>query len=101
MADRTIVDVTCPGSIANAVVLAVFPFTMYGVRNPRNNGPYPLAIGALDKFGNLLNPRHPLELMPGDSKDLYLPPANTEKIIAVGFTQFTGKTALEYDTPNA
>jgi hypothetical protein len=39
--------------------------------------------------------------MPGDSKDLYLPPANTEKIIAVGFTQFTGKTALEYDTPNA
>ena len=101
MSDRSIIDIPCPGSIANAVVIAVFPATVFGVRNPKNTGSYPLSIGALDRDGKLLNPRHPLELQPGESADRYDPPADTYKIIATGWLNYYGKTILEYDTPNA
>ena len=101
MDDRSTIDLECPGSLNNAVVIAVFPATVFGVGNPKNIGPYPLSIGALDRHGKLLNPRHPLELMPGHSATWYHPPANAYKIIAVGWRNFNGTTTLEYDTPNA
>lgn len=101
MADRSTIDIPCPGSLERAVVVAVFPATVFGVGNPKNVGPFPLSIGALDRNGKLLNPSHPLELQPGESADWYYPPANTHTIIAVGWRQYRGVTTLEYDTPNA
>jgi hypothetical protein len=101
MPDRSTIDIPCPGALENAVVIAVFPATVYGVGNPANIGSYPLSIGALDRSGTLLNPSHPLELMPGESATWYYPPANAYKIIAVGWRNYYGTTTLEYDTPNA
>ena len=101
MAERTSIDLECPGSLSNPTVLAVFPATVFGVGNPANTGPYPLSIGALDRRGKLLNPRHPLALQPGESASWYHPPANAHKIIAAGWSNHFGTTTLEFDLPDA
>jgi hypothetical protein len=101
MADRTTIYLDCPGSLRDATVIAEFPAAVFGVGNPANTGEYPLSIGALDKNGKLLNPRHPLALMPGQSARWYHAPANTFQIVAAGWSNAVGQTSLEFDTPEA
>jgi hypothetical protein len=92
-----------PGSLQNATILLDGPEVPYGLIKLRNTGSYGLAVGALDAYGNLLQPHIYLE--PGDAISSFVPPAHAVKIILVGQKQeddsspISGTAELDYDVP--
>jgi hypothetical protein len=92
-----------PGSLQTATVLLDGPEVPYGLIKLRNTGSYGLAVGALDAYGNLLQPHIYLE--PGDAISSFVPPAHAVQIILVGQKQegddppISGTAELDYDVP--
>jgi hypothetical protein len=92
-----------PGSLQTATVLLDGPEVPYGLTKLRNTGSYGLAVGALDAYGNLLQPHIYLE--PGDALSSFIPPANAVQIVLVGQKQeqgdppISGTAELDYDVP--
>ena len=94
---------TVPGNLSNATILLDGLEVPYGLIKLQNIGEYNLAIGALDKKGNLLEPH--FYLKPGESRAGFRPHANAVKIILVGENEdvigsdIVGVAQLEYDVP--
>jgi hypothetical protein len=99
-----------PGAISNAVMILEGQDAKRGIINLRNVGRYSFAVGALDKYGDLIQPH--IFMAPGEAVSSYVPPADADKIILVGERQELvamkqetdmqpqiGVAILEYDLP--
>jgi|GEM_PF-4550274 len=99
-----------PGSVNNAVTILEGQDAKRGIINLRNVGRYAFAVGALDKYGDLIQPHIFME--PGEAVSSYVPPADANKIILVGerkelvamkqesgVPSQVGVATLEYDLP--
>lgn len=92
-----------PGSIENGVTILEGLDAKSGIIKLRNSGQFPLAVGAVDIYGNLIQPHIFLE--PGEAISSYVPPADAFKIILVGAKQdpylppMNGWAILDYDVP--
>lgn len=99
-----------PGAVSNAVTILEGQDAKRGIINLRNVGRYSLAVGALDNYGDLIQPHVFLE--PGEAVSSYVPSADAGRIILVGQRQElvgqkqdsalpppVGFATLEYDLP--
>jgi hypothetical protein len=106
MVDRTTVLAPLPGSEVNYVVIIRTAWQcQYGVRNPANTGNCPLTLVGLDATGNSIS-QGPgdasgyLDLKPGESNPLFVPPAGSVQVVLMGDASCTSQASLEYDTPS-
>lgn len=107
MALRETVNIPCPGSSSNFVIVVNTPNkTQWGLSNPANSGSCSLFLGGLDENGKPMDDGRnvfPQKLNPGDSLTWYWPPSGATAIFAVcsNDCNSSGTAVLEYDTPDS
>ncbi len=100
--DRTSVNVPCPGTTSNGVVLIGSDWQCaYGIANLANTGDCRLYMIALDANGAYNRNLPDVYLEPGDTMSHYTPPANAAQVLVVCSKDCSGQGVLEYDTPNS
>jgi hypothetical protein len=105
MADRSTVVAPPAGAPVNhEVILSTAWQCQYGVRNPANTGSCALTLVGLDAGGNSIShgagdPGY-LDLRPGQSSPLFVPPAGSAQLVMLGDPSSTAQAQLEYDTPS-
>ncbi|MGA2795190.1 MAG: hypothetical protein ABSE69_17010 [Roseiarcus sp.] len=105
MADRSTVVAPAPGAPVNYVVILSTAWQcQYGIRNPANTGSCLLTLVGLDATGNSIShgagdPGY-LDLSPGASSPLFVPPAGSVQLVMLGDPSSTAQATLEYDTPS-
>ena len=87
----------CPGTVRNGTVLLTDLDATFGIIWLRNAGSVGVAVGGVDRKGNLLQPH--IYLQPGEWQDSYVPPEGTYKLIMVGANNTGGMAVLDYDVP--
>jgi hypothetical protein len=96
-AGMTAIQLTCPGTAANAVRLTNEFTTPAGIGHPTNTGECTLFLVAFDGDDKVVNE---LQLDPGQSVDWYTPPAGAVAIFAACHEECPGTGELRIDTPN-
>lgn len=92
------VDLPCPGTRANVVIVKTdLEHNRGGLDEVRNDGDCPLFVGALDRDGALLTD---VEVPPGSVLGHFQPPEDAASIYAVCHSECASRAVLVYDDPD-
>jgi hypothetical protein len=94
---KTVRQLACPGTRANAVRLTNAVTTAAGIGHPENTGTCPVFIEGLDAGGVTVG--EPLKLEPGENASWFRAPGNAVGIWAVCHADCSGQGEIRYDTP--